>query len=124
MKKKLISLLLVMLLVVSSIPTVHALAEGMSTRSAMSVTAKINSSGKITGVGTSSYEKKTVTVTLYRQSGSSWIYVTSATKAQTAISVTASTTATLINGAYYKAVATCKNETMSSPITNTTYYSN
>ena len=124
MKRKLISLLLVALLFISIIPVTQALADGASTRAAMTVRASISSSGRITGTGTSANESKTVTVTLYRQSGSSWIYVTSASKTQTAITVTASTTATLIDGAYYKAVATCKNESMSSPITHTAYYSN
>lgn len=124
MKKKLISLLLVMLLFISSIPAAQALAEGASTRTSMNVSANINSSGRISGVGTSANEEKTVTVTLYRQSGSSWIYVTSASKTQTAIIVTASTTATLIDGAYYKVVATCINDSMASPVTDTTYYSN
>lgn len=124
MKKKLISLLLVLLLFVSSIPITQALAESASTRSAMNVNASIRSSGRITGTGSSANESKTVTVTLYRQSGSSWVYVTSASKTQTAITVTVSTTATLIDGAYYKAVATCKNDSMSSPITHTAYYSN
>ena len=124
MKRKLISLLLVLLLFVSSVPATKAMADGASTRSNMSVTAKINSSGKISGVGTSAYEEKTVTVTLYRQSGNSWIYVTSATKTQTAATVTISTTASLVDGVYYKVVATCKNESMSSPISDTLYYSN
>jgi hypothetical protein len=124
MKKKLISLLFAMLLLVSSIPVAHAQAEVMSTRSAMSVRASISSSGRVTGTGTSANERKTVTITLYRQSGSSWVYVTSATKTKTAATVTATATATLIDGAYYKAVATCQNDSMSSPITNTTYYSN
>jgi len=124
MKRKLISLLLVLSLLTSSIPITQALAEGVSTRAAMTVCAHISSSGRITGTGTSANESKTVTVTLYRQSGSSWIYVTSASKTKTAITVTASTTATLISGAYYKAVATCKNGSMSSPITHTVYYSN
>lgn len=124
MKRKLVSLLLVLLLLASSTPVNQALAEGVATRAAMNVRASISSSGRISGVGSSTNEEKTVTVTLYRQSDSSWIYVTSASKTQTAITVTASTTATLIDGAYYKAVATCKNDSMSSPITHTAYYSN
>ena len=124
MKKKLVSLLLILLLLASSIPVNQALAEGISTRATTNVRASISSSGRISGVGSSTNEEKTVTVTLYRQSDSSWIYVTSTSKTQTAITVTASTTATLIDGAYYKAVATCKNDSMSSPITHTAYYSN
>lgn len=124
MKRKFISLLLVLLLFLSNIPVTQALAESVSTRATMSVVASISSSGRISGSGTSANESKAVTVTLYRQSGSSWVYVTSASKTQTAITVTASTTVTLIDGAYYKAVATCKNDSMSSPITNTVYYSN
>lgn len=124
MKKKLVSLMLILLLLASSIPVSQSLADSASTRSNMSVTAKINSSGKISGVGTSAYEEKTVTVTLYRQSGNSWIYVTSAAKTQTAATVTISTTASLVDGVYYKVVATCKNESMSSPISDTLYYSN
>ncbi|HML69201.1 MAG TPA: hypothetical protein PKA81_12525 [Clostridia bacterium] len=124
MKKKLVSLLLALLFLTSSVPVSQALAEGVSTRATTNVRASISSSGRISGVGSSVNEEKTVTVTLYRQSGSSWVYVTSASKTQTAITVTASTTATLIDGAYYKAVATCKNDSMSSPIAHTVYYSN
>ena len=124
MKRKLVSLLLVLLLLASNTLVNQALAEGVSTRAAMNVRASISSSGRISGVGSSTNEEKTVTVTLYRQSDSSWIYVTSTSKTQTAITVTASTTATLVDGAYYKAVATCKNDSMSSPITHTAYYSN
>lgn len=124
MKKKLVSLLLILLFLASSIPVRQALAEGVSTRASMSVSASISSFGKISGTGTSSYEKKTVTITLYRQSGSSWVYVTSASKTQTAISVTAATNVTMANDTYYKAVATCKNESMASPVSDTTYFSN
>ncbi len=124
MKRKLISLLLILLLFVSNIPVTQAHADSAATRSTMSVTASINSSGKITAVGTSSYEAKVVTITLYRQSGTAWIYVTSSSKTQTAITVTVTTTVALIDGAYYKAVATCKNDSMSSPTTHTVYYSN
>jgi len=124
MKRKLVSLLLVMLLFVSNIPVTQALAESVATRATMSVVASISSSGRITGTGTSANESKTVTVTLYRQSGSSWVYVTSATKTQSAATVTVTTTATLLDGAYYKVIAACKSATMSSPITDTVYYSN
>ena len=124
MKKKLVSLLLVLLLLTSSIPARQALAECVSTRAAMTIRASINSSGRISATGTSTNESKTVTITLYRQSGSSWVYVTSASKTKTAATVTVSTTATLLDGEYYKAIATCQNDTMPSPITDTAYFSN
>ena len=124
MKRKLISLLLVLLLLASTIPVNQALAEGVSTRASMTVSATINSSGRITATGSSTNESKTVTITLYRQSESTWVYVTSASKTKTAATVTVSTTATLLDGEYYKAIATCQNDTMPSPITDTAYFSN
>lgn len=124
MKRKLVSLLLILLLLASSIPVRQALAEGVSTRASMTVSATISDSGRITATGSSTNESKTVTITLYRQSGSTWVYVTSASKTKAAATVTVSTTATLLDGVYYKAIATCKNESMASPVTDTTYYSN
>ena len=125
MKKKLVAMLLVVMMLVVSMPM--ALAEDygdleIQPRSNASVRASMTTSGNATGIGTSGNEEKTVTITVYRQSGNGWVYEGGNTKTAVAVSVSATTNVNLISNSRYKVVATCISATMSRPVSDTAYY--
>ena len=100
--KKIVSLILIMcILSMSALPVLAQPADDMvqpcASLSLSGGMAYVTSVGAhyIQGRAFGASESKTVTVTLYRQSGSSWIYIDSVSKTGTTTSVTAGKYVTL-----------------------------
>ena len=107
--KKIVSLMLIMcILSMSALPVLAQPVDDMvRPYAALSLSggmAYVTSVGAhyIQGRAFGASESKTVTVTLYRQSGSSWIYIDSVSKTGTTTSVTAGKYVTLTQSGTYK----------------------
>lgn len=107
--KKIVSLMLIMcILSMSALPVLAQPADNMvQPYAALSLSggmAYVTSAGAhyIQGRAFGTSESKTVTVALYRQSGSSWIYIDSVSKTGTTTSVTAGKYVSLTKSGTYK----------------------
>ena len=107
--KKIVSLMLIMcILSMSALPVLAQPADDMvqpcASLSLSGGMAYVTSVGAhyIQGRAFGTSESKTVTVTLYRQRGSSWIYIDSVSKTGTTTSVTAGKYVTLTQSGTYK----------------------